>query len=78
MPERSYPLTYKEQLRRRILRPPPSVNEYHIADFPEPRPTTPEPVTPMGCVFAKSCKLPDGIINYTNPSGFVGLLSRRT
>ncbi|EJM07313.1 putative cytotoxic protein [Pseudomonas sp. GM102] len=74
MPERSYPLTYKEQLRRRILRPPPSVNEYQpIADFPEPRSTTPEPVTPMGCVFAKSCKLPDGIINYTNPSGFVPL-----
>lgn len=74
MPERSYPPTYKEQLRRRILRPPPSVNEYQpIADFPEPRSTTPEPVTPMGCVFAKSCKLPDGIINYTNPSGFVPL-----
>lgn len=25
----------------------------------------------MGCVFAKSCKLPDGVINHDNPSGFV-------
>ncbi|WP_419712922.1 colicin E3/pyocin S6 family cytotoxin [Pseudomonas sp. NFX224] len=25
----------------------------------------------VGCVFAKSCKLPDAVINYTNPSGMV-------
>ncbi|TBN41505.1 S-type pyocin domain-containing protein [Pseudomonas sp. BGI-2] len=25
----------------------------------------------MGCVFAKSCNLPDGVINHDNPSGFV-------
>ncbi len=24
-----------------------------------------------GCVFAKSCKLPDAVINYTDPAGFV-------
>ncbi|KAB0560131.1 toxin, partial [Pseudomonas palleroniana] len=24
-----------------------------------------------GSVFAKSCKLPDGIIDYSNPSGYV-------
>ncbi|MGZ7460322.1 toxin, partial [Pseudomonas sp. Ma2-10] len=24
-----------------------------------------------GCVFAKSCKLPDAIIDYSNPSGMV-------
>jgi len=24
-----------------------------------------------GCVFTKSCKLPDGIIDYANPSGFI-------
>ncbi len=24
-----------------------------------------------GCVFAKSCKLPDAVINYANPSGMV-------
>jgi len=26
-----------------------------------------------GCVFAKSCNLPDGVINYNNPAGFVPL-----
>ncbi|WP_371858184.1 hypothetical protein [Pseudomonas sp. ERMR1:02] len=26
---------------------------------------------PAGCVFAKSCKLPDAIINYSNASGMV-------
>ncbi|CAI8854790.1 Toxin [Pseudomonas sp. IT-P12] len=31
-----------------------------------------EPATVRkGCVFAKSCKLPDAIIDYTNPSGMV-------
>ncbi|MFM9382322.1 S-type pyocin domain-containing protein [Pseudomonas sp. UV AK001] len=30
----------------------------------------PEPVR-AGCTFAKSCKLPDAIIDYTNPSGMV-------
>ncbi|MGJ7514469.1 colicin E3/pyocin S6 family cytotoxin [Pseudomonas baetica] len=28
-------------------------------------------IAPRGCVFAKSCKLPDAIINYSNPSGMV-------
>lgn len=28
-------------------------------------------VARAGCVFAKSCKLPDAIIDYTNPSGMV-------
>ncbi|WP_259740206.1 colicin E3/pyocin S6 family cytotoxin [Pseudomonas brassicacearum] len=27
----------------------------------------------MGCVFAKSCNLPDGVINHNNPAGFVPL-----
>lgn len=26
-----------------------------------------------GCVFAKSCNLPDGVINHSNPTGFVPL-----
>ena len=30
----------------------------------------PEPIR-AGCVFAKSCKLPDAIIDYSNPSGMV-------
>jgi len=28
-------------------------------------------VARVGCVFAKSCKLPDAVINYSNPSGMV-------
>jgi hypothetical protein len=28
-------------------------------------------VAPRGCVFAKSCNLPDGVINHNTPSGFV-------
>ncbi|KAA0941822.1 toxin [Pseudomonas sp. ANT_H14] len=31
----------------------------------------PEEVSLPGCVFAKSCNLPDGVINHNNPSGFV-------
>lgn len=34
----------------------------------EPQPTRP-PIA--GCVFAKSCNLPNAIINYSNPSGFI-------
>lgn len=31
----------------------------------------PEEVRPVGCVFAKSCNLPDGVIDHKKPSGFV-------
>jgi hypothetical protein len=35
-------------------------------------PSSPKDETPRaGCVFAKSCKLPDAIIDYANPSGMV-------
>lgn len=27
--------------------------------------------TPVGCVFAKSCKLPNAIIDYVTPTGFI-------
>ena len=33
----------------------------------------PEEVTPVGCVFAKSCTLPAGIINHSNSGGFIPL-----
>jgi hypothetical protein len=36
-----------------------------LAPKPEDGPDT------MGCVFAKSCNLPDGVINHKNPAGFV-------
>jgi len=32
-----------------------------------------EKTQPVGCVFAKSCVLPDGEINHNNPGGFVPL-----
>ena len=39
-----------------------------------PPPPEEEPPPPIkGCVFAKSCKLPDGLINYNNPGGYVPL-----
>lgn len=36
-----------------------------VAPKPEDKPDT------MGCVFAKSCNLPDGVIDHKNQSGFV-------
>ncbi|MPR03609.1 pyocin [Pseudomonas sp. MAFF 212408] len=36
-----------------------------LADESQTRPT------PTGCVFAKSCNLPDGVINHQHPTGFV-------
>lgn len=36
-----------------------------LAPKPEDKPDT------MGCVFAKSCNLPDGVIDHKNPAGFV-------
>ncbi|MGE8067645.1 S-type pyocin domain-containing protein [Pseudomonas sp. NPDC089569] len=32
---------------------------------------TPPSPQPRGCVFAKSCNLPDGIINFSNTTGFI-------
>ncbi|VVM89847.1 S-type pyocin domain-containing protein [Pseudomonas fluorescens] len=37
----------------------------NLAPTPEDKPDT------MGCVFAKSCNLPDGVIDHKNQSGFV-------
>lgn len=34
---------------------------------------SPEKPKPMGCVFAKSCNLPDGVTNHDNPNGFIPL-----
>jgi hypothetical protein len=36
-----------------------------LAPEPQDKPDT------MGCVFAKSCNLPDGVINHKNPAGFI-------
>ncbi|MFI8383263.1 S-type pyocin domain-containing protein [Pseudomonas sp. NPDC079086] len=63
-------------------RPAPVIEPYN-GDFDKqpPRPlvlakqpnNTPEKALPVGCVFAKSCNLPDGVINHNNPGGFVPL-----
>nr|WP_298115047.1 S-type pyocin domain-containing protein [uncultured Pseudomonas sp.] len=42
-----------------------------LADTQAPVPA-PAP-KPVGCVFAKSCNLPDGVIDHNNPGGFVPL-----
>jgi hypothetical protein len=42
-----------------------------LADKQSPPPA--QPSKPVGCVFAKSCNLPDGVINHNNPGGFVPL-----
>ena len=48
--------------------------DIHAQRWAEYRDLAPEPeVKPdsLGCVFAKSCNLPDGVINHKNPAGFV-------
>ncbi|MHC8355932.1 colicin E3/pyocin S6 family cytotoxin [Pseudomonas sp. LB3P81] len=54
--------------RRRAAKEPPPT-----ADPPLPN-KRPRPLF-KGCVFAKSCTLPDGVINHSNPGGFVPLES---
>ena len=51
-----------------------AANERNAMDF-EARNNVPKrkEVRPPGCVFAKSCSLPDGVINYSNPGGYVPL-----
>lgn len=51
--------------RRQLVKAPPLP-----ADPPSPPEKNPSPVL-RGCVFAKSCTLPDGVINHSNPGGFV-------
>ncbi|KAA8558512.1 Colicin-E3 [Pseudomonas extremaustralis] len=75
MSERAYPITEEEQLKRRILSRQPTPAPYFPAiDIfaPPPAPTS-APAKPAGCVFTKPCKLPDGIIRYANPTGYVPL-----
>jgi len=75
MPERGYPITEDEQLKQRILTPQPARVPYSpFVDVHDAAPSpAPEPAKTPGYVFAKSCQLPDGIISYSNPSGYVPL-----
>ncbi|AZF07247.1 S-type pyocin domain-containing protein [Pseudomonas sp. R5-89-07] len=75
MSERAYPITEEEQLRRRILSPQPKRVPYSpLIDLSEPLPgpiSAPEKLP--GCTFTKPCQLPDGIIHYADPAGYVPL-----
>ncbi|WP_124313820.1 S-type pyocin domain-containing protein [Pseudomonas chlororaphis] len=51
--------------RRRAIKEPPPPKD------PEPIPRKTPPPLLKGCVFAKSCTLPNGVINHSNPGGFV-------
>ncbi|WP_438869795.1 S-type pyocin domain-containing protein [Pseudomonas sp. L1(2025)] len=75
MSERSYPITEEEQLKRRILTPQPKRVPYSPPfDLFEPPPApAPTPAKPPGCVFTKPCQLPNGIIRYNDPTGYVPL-----
>ena len=75
MSERAYPITEEEQLKRRILTPQPKRVPYSppidlLAPLP---PANPAPTKPPGCTFLKPCQLPNGLIHYNDPTGYVPL-----
>jgi hypothetical protein len=75
MSERFYPPTEEEKLKRRILsRQPPRAPYSPPIDlaFPTPAPK-PAPAKRPGCTFTKPCQLPDGMIRYNDPTGYVPL-----
>lgn len=75
MSERAYPITEEQQLKRHILTPQPKRLPYSPPiDLLAPLPPTPPALTkPPGCVFLKPCQLPDGLIHYNDPAGYVPL-----
>ncbi|MDR9865895.1 MULTISPECIES: S-type pyocin domain-containing protein [Pseudomonas] len=50
---------------------PVDVHAQHWAQYKDLPPAPDTKPEPLGCVFAKSCNLPDGEINHTHPTGFV-------
>ena len=75
MSERFYPPTEEEKLKRRILsRQPPRAPYSPPIDlaFSSPAPK-PAPAKRPGCTFTKPCQLPDGMIRYNDPTGYVPL-----
>src|SRR5471030_414308 len=50
---------------------PVDINAQRWAEFKDLAPKPEDKPDTMGCVFAKSCNLPDGVINHKNPAGFV-------
>lgn len=57
---------------------PVDINAQHWAQYKELPPAADTKPTPMGCVFAKSCNLPDGEINHTTPQDSSPLKNWRT
>ncbi|MGB3125256.1 MAG: S-type pyocin domain-containing protein [Pseudomonas sp.] len=75
MSERFYPPTEEEKLKRRILSRQPPRAPYSpsidlVVSTPAPKPA---PAKLPGCTFTKPCQLPDGIIRYNDPTGYVPL-----
>lgn len=50
---------------------PVDLHALHWAQYPTLAGPAPTRTATPGCVFAKSCALPDGVINHNNPGGFV-------
>jgi hypothetical protein len=50
---------------------PVDIGAQHWAEYKDLPPKPDAKLETLGCVFAKSCNLPDGVINHKNPAGFV-------
>lgn len=50
---------------------PVDIHAQHWSEYKDLAPKPADKPDIMGCVFAKSCKLPDGVIDHKNPAGFV-------
>lgn len=50
---------------------PVDIHAQHWAEYKDLAPEPEDKPNTMGCVFAKSCNLPDGVIDHKNQSGFV-------
>jgi hypothetical protein len=59
------------QRKARTVVEPVDIHAQRWAEYKELPPVPEEKPAVRGCVFAKSCNLPDGVINHKNPSGFV-------
>lgn len=67
MPRAPLPALKNRQTRSVAEPPAPLTREF----TPPPPPVPAQIPSPLGCVFAKSCNLPNSIIDYSTPSGFV-------
>ena len=75
MSERFYPPTEEQLRKQRILTPQPKRAAYSpLIDLFEPFPAAKSaPAKAPGCVFVKSCQLPDGHTHYSDPTAYVPL-----